>query len=113
MIVVYVEDVFGKLYSYVLFNFKIVSYFVEKSYLISGEGCLFVDEVIFGYVFCYVCIRVKGIIFEGENIDICLKGFLVIVFQYEIDYLNGVMFYDYIDKENFFKEFEYVIVIEC
>lgn len=43
MIGVYVMDEKGKLYSYVLFNFKIISYLVEKIYFIGGEGCLFVD----------------------------------------------------------------------
>lgn len=106
MIVVYVIDVDGILYSYVLFNLKIISYFVECIYLQGGEGCLFVDCEVFGYVFCYIRIIVKVIFINGEEVKLCLKGLLVIVFQYEIDYLNGVMFYDYINKENFFVVFD-------
>ncbi|TDY57689.1 peptide deformylase [Bacillus subtilis] len=112
MIAVHAEDASGKLYSYTLFNPKIVSHSVEKSYLTSGEGCLSVDEAIPGYVPRYARIRVKGTTLEGENIDIRLKGFPAIVFQHEIDHLNGVMFYDHIDKENPFKEPENAIAIE-
>ncbi|MED5591028.1 peptide deformylase [Bacillus subtilis] len=112
MIAVHAEDASGKLYSYALFNPKIVSHSVEKSYLTSGEGCLSVDEAIPGYVPRYSRIRVKGTTLEGENIDIRLKGFPAIVFQHEIDHLNGVMFYDHIDKENPFKEPENAIAIE-
>ncbi|MEK5211277.1 peptide deformylase [Bacillus sp. FSL R5-0603] len=112
MIAVHAEDASGKLYSYALFNPKIVSHSVEKSYLTSGEGCLSVDEAIPGYVPRYARIRVKGTTLEGENIDIRLKGFPAIVFQHEIDHLNGVMFYDHIDKENPFKEPENAIAIE-
>lgn len=112
MIAVHTEDASGKLYSYALFNPKIVSHSVEKSYLTSGEGCLSVDEAIPGYVPRYARIRVKGTTLEGENIDIRLKGFAAIVFQHEIDHLNGVMFYDHIDKENPFKEPENAIAIE-
>lgn len=54
----------------------------------------------------------KGTTLEGEQIDIRLKGFPAIVFQHEIDHLNGVMFYDHIDKENPFKEPENAIAID-
>lgn len=70
------------------------------------------DEAIPGYVPRYSRIRVKGTTLEGENIDIRLKGFPAIVFQHEIDHLNGVMFYDHIDKENPFKEPENALAIE-
>lgn len=29
-----------------------------------------------------------------------LKGYPAIILQHEIDHLNGVMFYDYIDNDN-------------
>jgi peptide deformylase len=32
-----------------------------------------------------------------------LKGFAAIVFQHELDHLNGMMFYDRINTENPFK----------
>lgn len=69
MIAVHAEDASGKLYSYALFNPKIVSHSVEKSYLTSGEGCLSVDEAIPGYVPRYARIRVKGTTLEGETLS--------------------------------------------
>lgn len=83
-----------------------------KKLLNKRRGLPSVDEAIPGYVPRYSRIRVKGTTLEGENIDIRLKGFPAIVFQHEIDHLNGVMFYDHIDKENPFKEPENAIAIE-
>ncbi|ASS90942.1 MAG: peptide deformylase [Bacillaceae bacterium] len=104
MIAVHVTDEKGKLYSYGLFNPKIVSHSVEQSYLTSGEGCLSVDREVPGYVPRYARIRVKGVDLEGNEVDLRLKGLVAIVFQHEIDHLNGIMFYDRINKENPFKE---------
>ncbi len=111
MIAVHAESEDGTLYSYALFNPRIVSHSVQKSYLTSGEGCLSVDEPIPGYVPRYARIRVKGTTLEGEDIDIRLKGFPAIVFQHEIDHLNGKMFYDHINKENPLKEPENAIPV--
>ncbi|WP_339195377.1 peptide deformylase [Aeribacillus sp. FSL W8-0870] len=104
MIAVHVTDEKGKLYSYGLFNPKIVSHSVEQSYLTSGEGCLSVDREVPGYVPRYARIRVKGVDLEGNEVDLRLKGLVAIVFQHEIDHLNGIMFYDRFNKENPFKE---------
>lgn len=100
MIAVHVSDENGKLYSYSLINPKIISHSVEKSYLVSGEGCLSVDDPRPGYVPRYARITVKGYDSEGKEVKIRLKGLPAICFQHEIDHLNGVMFYDHIDKEN-------------
>jgi peptide deformylase len=112
MIAIYVQDEKGVQHSYALFNPKIVSHSVEKSYLTSGEGCLSVDRAVPGVVPRYARIRVKAINLEGEQIDIRLKGMLAIVFQHEIDHLNGVMFYDHINVDNPFQEPENAIAIE-
>ncbi|WP_044893919.1 peptide deformylase [Bacillus alveayuensis] len=112
MIAVHVTDEKGTLYSYALFNPKIISHSVEKCYLTSGEGCLSVDRNVPGYVPRYARITVTGTTLEGEAIKIRLKGLPAIVFQHEIDHLNGIMFYDHIDKENPFKVPENAIPIE-
>lgn len=44
MLAVHVTDVSGRLYSHALFNPKVISHSVEKSYLKGGEGCLSVDR---------------------------------------------------------------------
>lgn len=112
MIAIYTLDEKGNQHSYALFNPKIVSHSVEKCYLTSGEGCLSVDRAVPGIVPRYARIRVKATTLEDDQIDIRLRGMLAIVFQHEIDHLNGVMFYDHINQENPFQEPENAIPIE-
>ncbi|WP_077622166.1 peptide deformylase [Sediminibacillus massiliensis] len=103
MIAVHFDDLDDKHYSYGLFNPKIVSHSVEKAYLSSGEGCLSVDREIPGYVPRYARITVKAVDLDGNEVKLRLRGYAAIVFQHEIDHLNGVMFYDYINPENPFE----------
>jgi peptide deformylase len=103
MIAVHVTDENNKLYSYGLFNPKIISHSVEKCYLTTGEGCLSVDREVPGFVPRYARITVKGFSLDGEEVEIRLKGLPAIVFQHEIDHLNGIMFYDHINKDDPFK----------
>ncbi|WP_042145104.1 peptide deformylase [Paucisalibacillus sp. EB02] len=103
MIALHFEDISGKLFSYGLFNPKIVSHSVEKAYLTVGEGCLSVDRNVEGFVPRYARITVKATDLEGNAIKLRLKDYAAIVFQHEIDHLNGVMFYDHINKENPFE----------
>jgi peptide deformylase len=112
MIAVHVNDEKGNLISYALYNPKIVSHSVEHSYLAAGEGCLSVDENIPGFVPRYARITVKAIDLEGNEVKLRLKGLPAIVFQHEIDHLNGVMFYDHINKKDPFAEIPNAIPIE-
>lgn len=100
MIAVHFYDFNEKLYSYGLFNPKIISHSVELTYLSSGEGCLSVDREVPGFVPRYARITVKGIDMEGNPVKLRLRGYAAIVFQHEIDHLNGIMFYDRINKED-------------
>lgn len=100
LIAVLFEDEKGKLYRYGLINPKIISHSVEKAYLTSGEGCLSVDRHVEGYVPRYARITVSAVDTNGEQIKLRLKDYAAIVFQHEIDHLNGIMFYDHINKEN-------------
>lgn len=99
LIVVHLTDN-DRLYSYQLINPKIISHSVEKAFLSGGEGCLSVDEAIEGYVVRYARITVRAFDIEGNVVKIRLKGYPAIVFQHEIDHLNGVMFYDRIEQDN-------------
>ncbi|WP_409292019.1 peptide deformylase [Peribacillus sp. SCS-37] len=99
MIAVQVPDDKGNTISYALFNPKIVSRSIEKSYLTAGEGCLSVDRDVPGYVPRHARVTVEGTTLEGENVKLRLRGLPSICFQHEIDHLNGVMFYDHINKE--------------
>lgn len=112
MIAVHVTNEKGELVSYALFNPKIVSHSVENAYLQSGEGCLSVDEPFPGFVPRHARVTVKGFNSEGQEVKIRLKGLPAICFQHEIDHLNGIMFYDHIDKQDPFKPIEGAIAIE-
>lgn len=112
MLAVHFTDFDDKVYSYGLFNPRIVSHSVEKAYLSSGEGCLSVDRDVPGYVPRYARITVKGTDLEGNEVKLRLRGMAAIVFQHEIDHLNGVMFYDHINNDNPFQEPENASVID-
>jgi peptide deformylase len=112
MIAVHLTDDTGTLYSYALFNPKIISHSVEKAYLQSGEGCLSVDKAIPGYVPRHARITLKGLDIDGQEVKLRLKGLPSICFQHEIDHLNGVMFYDYINHEDPLKPIDGAISIE-
>ncbi|HDD7090626.1 peptide deformylase [Staphylococcus aureus] len=94
------DDGSGKSYDYMLVNPKIVSHSVQEAYLPTGEGCLSVDDNIAGLVHRHNRITIKAKDIEGNDIQLRLKGYPAIVFQHEIDHLNGVMFYDHIDKDH-------------
>ncbi|QED47372.1 peptide deformylase [Cytobacillus dafuensis] len=112
MIAVHLHDEKGVLHSYALFNPKIKSHSVEKTYILAGEGCLSVDEAIPGYVPRYSRITVQGTSIDGSEVKLRLKGMLAIVFQHEIDHLNGIMFYDHINQNDPFKPIEDAVPID-
>src|SRR5699024_5621351 len=91
------------LHSYQLFNPKIVSHSVEQAYLTNGEGCLSVDRDVEGYVVRNARITVQAFDKEGQPQKIRLRGYAAIVFQHEIDHLQGIMFYDHISKKHPFE----------
>lgn len=111
MIAVHLTDQ-DQLYSYALFNPKIISHSVEKAYLIAGEGCLSVDRVVPGFVPRHARITITGTTLEGENIKLRLSGLPAICFQHEIDHLHGIMFYDHINEQNPFAIPSNAIAIE-
>ncbi|MFD4928145.1 peptide deformylase [Peribacillus butanolivorans] len=97
MIAVHLKDKDGELYSYALFNPKLISHSVEKAYLTTGEGCLSVNRPISGFVPRYARIMVSGTTLDGTLVHLRLKGTAAICFQHEIDHLNGILFYDHIN----------------
>lgn len=86
-----------------LYNPKIVSHSAAMVYLPESEGCLSVDRVIQGFVPRYEKVQIKAYDGEGKELKLRFKGFDAIVMQHEIDHLNGIMFYDRINKEHPFK----------
>ncbi|TCJ03836.1 peptide deformylase [Cytobacillus praedii] len=88
---------------YMMINPRIVSHSVNMIYLPEGEGCLSVDRDVKGYVPRYERIKVKAYDINGQEVEYKLKGYGSIVIQHEMDHLNGIMFYDRINKENPFR----------
>lgn len=86
-------------------NPLITSQSVKQIALQSGEGCLSVPKEYPGYVYRAKKITVKGYdLLQQKNITIQAEGFDAIVLQHEIDHLNGVLFYDYLNTQNPFAE---------
>ncbi|QFF98318.1 peptide deformylase [Psychrobacillus glaciei] len=104
MFALHLTDEEDNLVSFVAVNPKIISHSVEKTYISAGEGCLSVDEIMEGYVPRYARITVTGFFPDGTSFKKRLKGLTAIAFQHELDHLNGIMFYDHINKINPYAE---------
>lgn len=100
------------LYRYALANPKIISHSEQQSYLTTGEGCLSVEQPHPGYVYRYARVTVKAYdLLQDKEIKIRATGYLAICLQHEIDHLNGVLFYDRINKHQPFIELPNAIKI--
>ena len=106
MIIVHeVKD--GVFDEYVFINPKIISYSNEMIAADVGEGCLSVNREVEGHVPRYARVTVEGYDIDGNKIKVRAREELSIAFQHEIDHLNGILFYDRINKEKpFFNENE-------
>ena len=107
IIVIVYEYEDGKFEEYVVINPKIVSTSNEMIAAEAGEGCLSVNRDVEGHVKRYARVTVEGYDVDGNKIKIRAREELSIAFQHEIDHLNGIIFYDRIDKNKpFFNEDE-------
>jgi peptide deformylase len=109
MIALFLDDEKGKHYEYTLFNPKIISHSVENTYLEGGEGCLSVDRDVPGFVPRHARVKVKAFDIDGKPLKLRLKGYPAIAIQHEIDHLNGILFFDRINKDNPFKIPDHVV----
>ncbi len=90
-----------------LINPRIILESVKEVYLSGGEGCLSVDNPHEGYVYRHNKIQVKAFNVKTMKEEIITaRGYEAIVLQHEIDHLNGVLYYDHIDKKNPFVQKE-------
>ncbi|KUF35040.1 MULTISPECIES: peptide deformylase [Lysinibacillus] len=87
----------------VFINPKIISHSLNMIYLPDGEGCLSVNRPVHGFVPRYERIKVRAYDIDGQEFILPFQGYGAIVVQHEIDHLNGIMFYDRINKENPFR----------
>ncbi len=98
IVIVYEYDD-GKFEEYVVVNPKIVSYSDEMIAAEVGEGCLSVNRDVEGHVKRHARVTVEGYDVDGNKIRIRAREELAIAFQHEVDHLNGIIFYDRIDKK--------------
>ena len=84
--------------NYVVVNPVIVSNSEEIIAAEAGEGCLSVNREVEGHVPRYARVTIEGYDLEGNKIRIRAREDLSIAFQHEIDHLNGILFFDRIDK---------------
>ncbi|QIL45799.1 peptide deformylase [Vagococcus coleopterorum] len=99
------------LFSDVLINPEIVSHTVQQACLRDGEGCLSVDREVPGYIVRNARITVNYIDLDGNTQTKKFKNYEAIVVQHELDHLNGIMFYDHINKTNPFAVSPDVLII--
>lgn len=84
-----------------LVNPKIILESIKEVYLSGGEGCLSVDAEHKGYVYRHNKIQVRAFNVQTMKEEIITaRGYEAIVLQHEIDHLNGVLFYDHINKKD-------------
>ncbi len=97
----------GKFENYVVVNPVIVSNSSEMIAAEAGEGCLSVNREVEGHVLRYARVTVEGYDLDGNKLKIRAREDLSIAFQHEIDHLNGILFFDRIDKnKKFYSEKE-------
>ena len=97
----------GKFDNYVVINPRIVSNSEEIIAAEAGEGCLSVNREVDGHVPRFARVTIEGYDEDGNLIRVRAREDLSIAFQHEIDHLDGILFYDRIDKKKpFFNERE-------
>lgn len=101
MFVVYYINQDGEEVKYQIVNPQIIESSIRKCALEGGEGCLSVEKTHQGLVHRYHKIKMKAFdALSNEEIIIQASGYDAIVLQHEYDHLNGMFYYDHIDKNN-------------
>lgn len=104
-VIVFEED--DKSFSnYIVINPKIISASEELIYVGEGEGCLSVNRDVEGIVPRHARITIEGYDIDGKPFTFRAREELSVAFQHEMDHLDGILFFDKIDKKNPFKDKE-------
>lgn len=93
----------GSFKNYFFANPKIISNSEEIIYAEAGEGCLSVNRDVEGIVPRYARVTVEAYDEDGKKFSIRLREEMSIAVQHEIDHLNGILFYDRINKHDPFE----------
>jgi peptide deformylase len=105
LVISYAIDDKGNRVEHALVNPVLISNSVKLAYLAGGEGCLSVDKPHPGYVYRYYKVTVKAYdALLGKEVTLTKRGYDAIVLQHEMDHLDGILFYDHIDKKEPFKK---------
>lgn len=113
MIAVKFEDEHGIHHKYMLANPKYVFKSKEICYLSNGEGCLSVEEDKYhGIIPRSYEVEIEAYnLFDKKNIKLKLQGYSAIVVQHEMDHLDGILYFDHINKINpEFKNEEWIAI---
>ena len=93
----------GSFKEYFFANPRIISNSEEKIYVEQGEGCLSVNRNVIGIIPRYARITVEAYDIDGKKFQIRLREDLSVCVQHEMDHLQGILFFDKIDRKNPFK----------
>ena len=102
------EETENNFKNYILINPKMISHSEELIYASEGEGCLSVNREVEGIVPRYARVTFTGYDIDGKPIKIRAREELSIAFQHELDHLNGILFIDYIDPKDPYKNKDYM-----
>lgn len=99
LFVINFNDMDGMHHEFAFVNPEIVEPSVEQTYLPFGEGCLSVDREVAGFVLRHKELEIKTVLYDISadtirHVRMKLRGYVAIVFQHELDHLNGVLFFD-------------------
>ena len=91
------DEKYEEFHDYLMVNPKIVSHSTQQTYMPGGEGCLSIDREVEGLVPRYKKVTVKTHLYDVETDELKettlrLRNFPAIVFQHELDHLNGILF---------------------
>ena len=98
------EEEENKFTNFIIINPKVISSSEELIYVGEGEGCLSINRETEGIVPRHARITIEAYDLEGNLFTMRLREELAIIFQHEIDHLNGILFIDHIDPKNPFKD---------
>lgn len=100
MFVIYYQTDKGPV-EYQIVNPVILETSMKKCALEQGEGCLSVPKHHEGLVHRYYKIKMKAYeAISGQDIIISAMGYDAVVLQHEYDHLDGIFYYDRINKNN-------------
>ncbi len=85
----------------------------NPAYLESGEGCLSVENEHQGYVVRNARVTIRAFdLVQNQDVEIRARGYIAIVLQHELDHMDGILFYDHINKKEPNKPIEGALVLQ-